>query len=614
MSNKLPKAPHYIVASEYLESARHSLLPPATPWRGGSERFLCAAEDRWITPSERTGLTRTPDCASTIDYLQRLASARPEIELRLLEEPSGEGRDIWMAVVSRSADKSCQGLRKTGLPTVLIEAAIHPGESCGKDAGLMLLRDLTGDGRHATLLDAVNVLFVPILNIDGHERSSPWGRSNQRGPECTGWRSNACNHNLNRDFMKLDSPEIRNIVRVIDGWDPDFFIDAHSTDGANYQYDVTFGHNGETGWSPATSRWMNQSLFPDVYQQLQEMGHLPYVCIDFNDPLDPSAGFYPYYTDLPRFSNGYGDARQTPSLLLEIHSLKPYRQQVLGSYVFFLAVLRHLATQTAALRAAVEADRKSRPDPVPLSFRAPQGEAGQVDFLINRWEFFESEVTGARMIRWSNDPIETRVPVTPTTVADQVCARPRAFYVPRQWGGVIRTLALHGIIMETLDTAQDIEVVLSRIPMVSISETWEPVRTFGQRLPITEGRLRINGAIEPVRRVVRFPAGSVRVPVDQDLGTLAVLLLAPNSPDSLLQWGFFNSVMTQEEGIEPYIMEPMARRMLAESPDLEAEFRARLGADSEFAADPMARLEWFYLRTPFADQNRYLYPVGMEST
>jgi hypothetical protein len=166
--------------------------------------------------------------------------------------------------------------------------------------------------------------------------------------------------------------------------------------------------------------------------------------------------------------------------------------------------------------------------------------------------------------------------------------------------------------MKTLDAPKEVEVLLARIPEVRISETWEPVRTFGQRLPITEGRMRITGPIEPVRRLVTYPAGSVQVPVDQRLGTLAVLLLAPNSPDSLLQWGFFNSVLTREEEIEPYVMEPMARRMLAESPELEARFRARLDSDPDFAGNPMARLEWFYLQTPFADQNRYLYPVGTE--
>ena len=203
-------------------------LPPlvegARAWNGKSRGLIAKPEDPWVTPSERTGLTGTPRYDETLAWLRSLVAAAPELSLQSLGK-SEEGRDIWMVIASRERAFGSSELRRAGKPSLLAQAGIHAGEIDGKDAGLMLLRDMTVGGSKRELLDRANFLFIPILNVDGHERSSPYGRINQRGPVEMGWRTNAKNLNLNRDYAKLDTPEVRAVVAAINAYEPDLYFD-----------------------------------------------------------------------------------------------------------------------------------------------------------------------------------------------------------------------------------------------------------------------------------------------------------------------------------------------------------------------------------------------------
>lgn len=606
-----PAAPDYVDAHQFLKAAGERVLPPDIPWNGASQQFAVAKDDPWATPFEASGFTHTPPYEETLAYLRKLAAARPElIQLTALPEKTGEGRPFMMAVVSTSADKSAAGLKTSGKPTLYIEAGIHPGEANGKDAGLMLLRDLTARGTQRALLDKVNVLFVPTVNIDGDMRYGKYGRINQNGPVETGWRVNSRNLNLNRDFTKLDSPEIRNVARALDEYQPDFFIDTHSTDGVDYQYDVTYCNNGE-GWSHASSRWMDQVMTPYVYRELRAYGHEPNVCISMNDNEDIRQGYYPYYSDLARFSNQYADARGIPGILVELHALKPYKQQVLGNYVLYKAIMESMAANRDSLRAAIAQDRAERPKEVTLTWKAAEGKPQTVPFKGLKFDKVPSPITGDKIVRWSNQPQTYQIPFTPQSVPDLVVPRPKAYVVPAQWTEVIARLKTHGIAMRTLDQPTAMDVTVYRLEDVKLGTPFEPDRESADKIPGYEGRLLIAGKPVPQQRKVTYPAGSVVVYPNQQLGTLAMILLEPSSPDSFLSWGFFNANLTSAEAPEAYVMEPMARRMLAESPVLRQAFAAKLKADPKFAKDRGARLNWFYERTPFADSNRYLYPVGV---
>ena len=607
-AHAMPAAPDYVDDSQYLSAARQRVLPPDIPWQGDSQRFAAKADDPWATPLEASGFKHTPAYPETIAYLNKLASAKPALlKLGPMAEKTDQGHEMMMAVVSAAADKSPQGLRASGKPLIYVQAGIHPGEANGKDAGLMLIRDLLI--RDDALLSKVNLLFVPTVNVDGDMRYGKYGRINQNGPEQTGWRVNGRNLNLNRDFTKLDSPEIRNVARALNDYQPDFFIDTHSTDGVNYQYDVTYCNNGQ-GWSPESSRWMDQVMTPEVYRELRRYGHEPNVCISMNDNENPDKGYYPYYSDLARFSNQYADARGIPAILVELHALKPYKQQVLGNYVLYRAIFDSVSRHYDSLRAAIAKDRAARPDPVTLTWKEAEGKPKLVDFKGVKFDKVQSPITGDKIVRWSNQPRDYRLPITPLTVPDLTAARPKAYVVPAQWHEVIARLRAHGIQLRELSRPETLDVTVYRLDDIKLGTPFEPDRESADKIPGYEGRLLIDGKPSPLQRKVTYPAGSVVVDPQQPLGTLAMLLLEPASPDSFLHWGFFNANLTSAEAPEAYVMEPMARRMLAESPALRQAFQARL-KDPKFAKDRNARLNWFYEQTPFADSNRFLYPVGI---
>jgi hypothetical protein len=467
----------------------------------------------------------------------------------------------------------------------------------------------TGSKPLAGLLQKVNILFIPSVNVDGDIRRSAYGRINQNGPRQSGWRVNGRNLNLNRDFTKLDSAEIRNVAWVFNTYELSFFADTHSTDGAMYPYDSSYCHNGN-GWSPASSAWMDTVMRAPVYQALEGEGHVVHECISMNDNQDPTQGYYPYRTDLARFSNQYGDIRNVPSILIEQHALHPYQTQVLGNYVMLKTMFQVIGEQAASLQQAIASDRARLAAQREVVLTWKPGKEEQVDFKVGDYRYEQSPITGARTIVWSNVPKPLTVPVTGNTEPDLVVKRPRQYVVPAQWAEVIARLKAHGIRMRTLEQPTAMAVTLYRMDEVKVAGGFEPDRAAANEIPGYEGHLLVSGVANPLERMQTFAAGSVLIDVDQPLGVLAINLLHPQSPDSFWAWGFFNATLVAAEEPEEYVMEPMARKMLAESPALKVEFEARLKNDKAFADSPSARLHWFYQRTPFYDVNAFVYPVG----
>ncbi|MCP4663388.1 MAG: M14 family metallopeptidase, partial [bacterium] len=470
----------------------------------------------------------------------------------------------------------------------------------GKDAGMMLLRDMTVRGTKRSVLEAVQWLFVPILSVDAHERSSPYSRINQRGPEEMGWRTNARNLNLNRDYTKADTPEIQAMLGLLNTWEPDLYVDVHVTDGIDYQYDVTWGANGFSGYSPSIAKWLDSVLDPALRRDLEAMGHIPGPLVFAVNRRNLEEGIV-RWTASPRFSNGYGDARHLATVLVENHSLKPYDQRVLGTYVFLESLFVTVGRHVDGLRQATREDRARRRVEVPLSWEPSQSEPPPfIDFLGIEQRLEPSEISGGQKVVWTGRPVAMKVPLVAFSRVATKVRRPTAYWVPAARTEIIERLALHGIEMERLSEPREIEVEMVRLEDVALGDE------------VYEGHMQVTATPVAQRRRETFPAGSVRVPTDQPLGDLAVLLLEPSSPDSFFQWGFFLEILQRAEYFEAYVMEPIAERMLAEDEELRSEFARRLEEDSEFAADPRARLEFFYRRTPYFDARWRLYPVGRE--
>jgi hypothetical protein len=389
-----------------------------------------------------------------------------------------------------------------------------------------------------------------------------------------GWRTTARNLNLNRDYAKVDSVEMQAMVRALDRWSPDLYLDLHVTDGADYQYDITFGFNETGGHSPAIAGWLEKTFTPAVTGDLTAMGHIPGSTNVPNwiDETDWRKGIKGWMSD-PRFSNGYGDARHLPTVLLENHSLKPYDQRVLGTYVFLESALRVSANSARQLRDAIAADRARRASNIPFAWDVDTNAAPEtMEYKGIETRVVPSPISGGQRVEYTGKSITAEVPLQRPTRVTASASRPKAYWIPPAWPEVARRLEAHGVQVERMNEPREVKVTMYRLQDAKF-ET-EPF----------EGHLRMKATPVAEQRVESFPAGSLRVTTDQPLGTLAAMLLEPASPDSFVQWGFFPEILQQTEYIEGYVIEPMAERMLAADPKLAEEFRRRVESDEAFRA------------------------------
>jgi hypothetical protein len=568
------------------------ILPPVINWKGKSIDLIAKKNNPWITPAEKSDFVNTPAYAETMEWLEKLCKSSTTMKMVSIGQ-SANSRSINMVIASAEGSFEKELLRTSGKPLLLIQAGIHAGEIDGKDAGMMLLRDILFGGKKE-LLTKVNVLFIPILNVDGHERISEHNRVNQRGPSNMGWRTNERNLNLNRDYSKVDTEEIRAVVGVMNEYDPDLYLDLHVTDGADYQYDITYGFS--EGYSVSIASWLKQKLTPAVDKSLKEYGHIPGPLIFATNNRDFQDGMtdYPYSA---RYSNNYGDLRHVPSVLVENHSLKPFKQRVLGTYVFLEAVIRILSEDGAALQKAIENDRQSG-NKVVLTWK--RSRVDTIAFLGIESKRQRSPITNQEYVEWTGKPVTQKIPFFRFNAPDKVVAKPKAYLIPATYKDVIERLRLHGVKMEILTSPREVDVKMYRV-----SDHKFATQPF-------EGHVGVSGKFNAEKRRETFYPGSARVETSQPLGELVTYLLEPDSPDSFLQWGFFSEIFNRTEYIEEYAVEPLARKMLATDEKLKTEFETRKRNEPAFANNPEAIYEWFYSRSPYVDSRFLLYPVGIE--
>lgn len=558
----------------------------------------------WLTHAEQTDYRETPRYAETVEYAQRLADASPLIEYQTFGT-SGQGRALPLLVATEDETFSPEAARQAGKAVVLIQACIHAGEPDGKDAGLALLRDIAITKTRAGLLKNLVVLFIPIYNTDGHERVSPYNRINQDGPAEMGWRTTSTYQNLNRDYMKADTPETRAWLSLWNRWKPDLFIDCHVTDGADYQYNITYQHEHHAGVAESVLAWERQVIDERVASATAAAGNTVSWYLEFIDNRDLNLGIRDF-NGSPRFSTGYTPIRNRPGILIETHMLKPYRPRVIGTYDFLRFALAEVSNDPESLLAAVRAaDEKTLADGrnydparrYPIDFELTNN-ARPYQLKAVEYQTAMSDVSGEPYVSFGTKPVEITVPMYDDFGVKTAVAPPLYYIVPVQWQEVIAVLRAHGLEMETTNEPLAIDVESYRF----VDVRW-PGGPF-------EGRLMPEFRAEVVREHRTFPAGSIIVPLAQESAKVAINLLEPEAPDSLVRWGFFNATFEAKEYAENYILEKLAREMLATSSEVREEFQRRLTTDAAFAANPRARLEFFYQRSPYWDQQMNLYPVG----
>jgi hypothetical protein len=571
------------------------------------------------TLAEQSNFLQTGKIEEVERLSREFAATWPEAVRSIEYGRSVEGRPLRALIVSRTGALTSEQIRARKIPLLMLQGGIHPGESDGKDAGFIAIRELLEGSAAPGVLDRIAILFVPAFNTDGHERTGRWNRPNQRGPEETGWRTTAQNLNLNRDYTKADAPEMQAMLRLIDSWDPLVCADLHVTDGADFEPDVSLQVEPINQGDP-NLRASGLQLREQLIASLAALGSMPLDFYpDFAKTDDPSSGFaLTVYS--PRFSTGYFPQRNRFTVLVETHSWKEYalRVRITRNTVVSLAelVAAH-GTEWLELcsQADVTATRLGGTE-VTLDYvtrwREPakagsatserdDKDARIIEFRGYAYTRTESAISGGLVTVYDpKTPQIWRVPMRDAVKPLLVVKAPGAGYVvPVSFASQIAPrLEAHGISFKPVQQRKD----------AVRAETFRAQRVNFSSAPF-EGRMRaqLDGSWSP--QPVNIEAGALFVPVTQPLGRLVAALFEPQAPDSFAAWGFFNACFEQKEQMEPYVAEQIAAGMLAADAALREEFNARLKADPEFARSPSDRLEFFLRRHTSWDERYNLYPV-----
>jgi hypothetical protein len=555
------------------------------------------------TVSERSGFQATGRYDEVIELCAAFEKAYPK-QVKCIEfGRTPEDRPMLALVVTRTGAMTAQAARQKGIPVTLIQGGIHAGEIDGKDAGFLALREILANRLAKGSLDKQVLLFVPVFNVDGHERFAKWNRPNQRGPVEMGWRATAQNYNLNRDYVKADAPEMRAMLDLVNAWDPLTYVDLHVTDGAQFQHDVSIQVEPVYSGDPEF-RQAGLALRSNVIADLAKQGSMPQsYYMSFVKTDDPSSGFADGVSD-PRFSTGYFPLRNRMTMLVETHSWKDYPTRVKVTHNTVVSVLEQVAAHGKHWqRDAAAADQRAARlagTPVALTWKTTD-KAQMVDFQGYEYTRTPSDVSGALMTRYDETkPQVWRVPLREEVVPDLEVVAPHAGYiVPAANAAMVAgKLAQHGISFRKLDKALGkAEVQTFRADKASFSPA-----SFESRQ-----RLSVQGSWKPEPRPVG--RGALFVPIAQPKARLVMAMLEPQAPDSLLAWGFFNTHFERKEYMEEYVAEEVAREQMAADPSVAAEFQRRLDSDPAFANSPRARLEFFARRHSSWDERLNLYPV-----
>jgi hypothetical protein len=556
--------------------------------------------EEWITRFEKSNYLETPDYTESMAYFQKLADYSPYAHFQKFGT-SPQGRDIMVIIVSKDEAFTPEAAKKTGKTITLFENGIHSGEIEGKDASMLLLREILVSKEKEYLLDNNILLIIPIFSVDAHERCSPYNRINQNGPVNMGWRTTSTNYNLNRDFTKADTPEMKAWLKLYNEWLPDFFVDCHTTDGLDMQYTVTYTVEKFGNVPPETGKWAIDDYVPFIKETVESKGYLMAPYIWFID-RDMNKGLNDYVTS-PRLSTGYVALQNRPGLLIETHSLKPYKDRVFATKAMLEATLHYFNDNPGLLPGLNKkadawtikhyADEKNL---FPLSFKA----SSRVDSILFKglkWNNVESWIAGTTVKQYTKEPFEKYIPHVHESEVDKSVSVPYAYLITEEWMDVIGVMKLHGIEFEVLKEDKQLEVTRYKFKDVKF-----PTMPY-------EGRFQPSFKYDMYKTIETIPAGTYVIKTRQRRLPLVMHLFEPEGGDSFLKWGFFNTIFTETEYFEMYSMLPIAEKMVQENPKLKDEFFKWLSENPQYENNPRARMRFFYKRSPYFDKTFNLYPV-----
>ena len=554
---------------------------------------------QWLTPFEQSEGKETTTYQQAIDFYQRLADTYAEASL-LTYGKTDVGKPLHVFVISKDGQTNPEAIKNQDKRIILVNNGIHAGEPCGVDASMMLARDILRKPDHRKYLEHVTLLIIPAYNIGGLLNRGCCSRANQLGPIEHGFRGNARNYDLNRDFIKSDTRNARSFAGIFHSWKPDIFIDTHTTNGADYQATLTYIPTHAVKLDKEVAAYMERSLIPAAVASVEHMGYKisPYVNV-FNQPPDKGfAGFI----DLPRYSSGYAGLFQTMAFITEAHMLKPFGDRVQSTYAFLKGVLLHTNRHYKEIGELIRKARmaqKTRTE-FDVSWKMDQSVVRQVDFDGYEAKYKESEVTGKKRLYYDRSaPFHKKVPYLNHYVSNETVKVPQAYIVPQAYEEVIQLLQLNRVKMFPLkkDTVLTVEVQY-------IEELKTNTRSYEGHFYHQEFDTRKD------TQALQYYEGDMIIFPDQTHNAYIVHVLEPKSQDSFFRWNYFDGILMQKEYFSSYVFEETAKELLDQNSSLKALFNKKKEEDADFASNARQQLDFIYKHSSYYEKTHNRYPVS----
>lgn len=548
------------------------------------------------TPFELSGKKETTTYTEAIPYYENLAKTYPEAKLFTYGH-TDFGKPLHLLVLSRDRVFDPAQIRKQNKRIFLINNGIHPGEPEGIDASMMLARDLLKAGK---LPKDVVICIIPLYNIDGSFNRSGTSRANQNGPVAYGFRGNSKNLDLNRDFIKTDSKNSAAFQLIFNTWQPEIFVDTHTSNGADYQYVMTLIPTQKDKLNPILADYLTKTLVPDLYAGMEKLGYpmIPYVNSIGETPETGITGFI----ESPRYSTGYTTLHNTIGFMPETHMLKPYDLRVDATYKLlqtYIQVVERDAKIIGANKRKADEFVAAQKE-FPLAWKLNKNEVNDITFKGFEAGQKPSAVSGEDRLYYDrNKPYTKTIKEWNKYEPALSVQKPVAYIIPKAWDRVVTLLKLNQVKLRELKSDQKIAV-----DSYYIGDFKTGTKPY-------EGHYLHSGvAINTVPQQLQYYAGDYVVYVNQPSNRYIVETLEPQATDSYFNWNFFDSILDMKEHYSAYVFEDTAAELLKNNPDLKNKLEARKSADPEFAKNGAAQLDFVYKNSDYYEKTHNRYPVA----
>jgi len=509
------------------------------------------------------------------------------------------GKPLHFVIVS--SDDSIQSLEELAnspKPLLFINNAIHAGEPCGVDATMLFARDLITQ-QNSKVLDKINIIAIPFYNIGGVLNRNSTTRTNQNGPEEYGFRGNAKNLDLNRDFIKADSQNAKWFAKAFSLLNPDVFVDNHTTNGADYQHIMTLISSMPEHYQEPLGSLVENKLLPYLYDGMEEKNFQmsPYVYSIGETPFEGIRQF----NDLPRYSMGYASLHNTIAFTPETHMLKTYEERVNSTYQLLHLFANWIATNGAELKTARERANKTEraQENYTIQWELDSLAVNQIDFLGYTPKHKESEISGLNRLYYDqSEPKNVKIPFYNKHIEKKSIKKPYAYIIPQAYDDVIDRLMTHGVEVNFLQEDETKEVKAYKI--IDYDSRNEPYEFH---------YLHSNVEVESFDLSKNFYKGDAVVYLDQENQKIILECLEPQAEDSFFAWNFFDGVLQQKEFFSPYVFEDEAAQLLIENPSWQKELEVKKQADPEFAKNSWAQLYFIFQKSNRYEDTHNVYPV-----